>query len=121
MLIPTQTHEDRHMAPQRRQNPTGPRTSEASFRVSEELKARLRKAASDGARTLSQEIAHRLDRSFDDEDRFGGACTYALCRLFVVAMTDLRENTGQSWHSDRFAFEHAVAGQRDPRLLPPHG
>lgn len=91
-------------------DPVNPKTDKVNFRLSTDLVSRLREAAATGGRSLSQEMSRRLDGSFSatDADRFGGRCTYALCKMIALAVGDLREQTGHPWHSDRFTFDHAV-------------
>lgn len=81
------------------------------MRVTPALQSILSDAAKQDGRTVSDEIARRLEASFDDDllpDRFGGRTTWALLELIAAALSQLREDTGECWHRDPFSFDHAL-------------
>jgi hypothetical protein len=100
------------MAGRKATDPANPRTDKLAFRLSADLVRRVREAATDGGRTVSQEVARRLAASFNagaaTQDRFGGVNTHFLCLLISLALAELRAQTGHNWHSDRFTFDHAI-------------
>ena len=61
------------------------KTKVFSTRLRADTKSALGRAAAKSGRSLSQEVEHRLRRSFDEDrdlfERFGGRENYALLRL----------------------------------------
>jgi hypothetical protein len=92
--------------------PGQPKARQISIRFDQALLGRLKDSAAREGRTLSEEISRRLDRSFLGEaaavETFGGDHTYAFLKLVAQAFKQLRSDTGQCWHRDRFTFDHAV-------------
>ncbi len=84
-----------------------------STRLRGDLRGRLEKEAREAGRTLSDEIARRLVRSFSEDERLmervGGPENLALLMLIAESLKDLHSITMQPWHRDRFTFDHAVA------------
>jgi hypothetical protein len=82
-----------------------------STRFTAELKARLERSAADNGISLSEDIARRLDRSFEEEGRkikeFGGYVNYAFCRLIAYAFEGVKYQTGHPWSKSPFAYRHA--------------
>src|SRR5215831_17899331 len=92
-----------------------PRTEKVTTRLSKELLDKLAETAADGSRTLSDEMARRLAASYEMEDLFGGSVSYALCRLFVEALEQLRRDTVLTWHRD--AFTYKLTGAAVPEIM----
>src|ERR1051326_1432381 len=73
----------------------------------------LKVAAEKSGRSLSQEVEHRLRRSFDFDgkvsDAFGDWSIYSLMRMIATAMTaSFNPKTGASWADDPYVFNQAV-------------
>jgi hypothetical protein len=66
------------------------KSSVFSTRISPELRTRLEKATKQSGRSLSQEVEHRLRRSFEKDDQivelFGDRQTYRLMRMMADAI-----------------------------------
>src|SRR5262245_61704000 len=95
-------------------DPRNPKTRQKSLRLSDALLSKIEAAAKADGRSLSDEITRRLERSFIGEEvraveTFGCHETYALALLIARALRELRDQTGQWGHRDRFTFDHAVA------------
>lgn len=93
-------------------NPKAPKTVHISTRFPAELRERLLQAKAKSGRSLSEEIAYRLEQSFTEEPRsaahFGGVKTRAVLFLIARALHHLRIVTGQSWLDHPFTFRHAA-------------
>ena len=90
------------------------KSSVFSTRIRPDLKESLEKAAKKSGRSLSQEVEHRLRRSFVEDDKiadaFGDRRTFRIMRMMADAVTLLREQpwaTGH-WLDDPRDFEVAV-------------
>jgi hypothetical protein len=83
-------------------------------RITEELKTKLDSAAAESRRTLSQEIAERLEQSFRQSAHAGDSReTRLLLDTIAKAMSEIEEVTGELWHANPFTFREvarAVAG-----------
>lgn len=83
-----------------------------STRIKEDTRAALEDAAAESGRSLSQEIEHRLRKSFDDDlrisDRFGSRENYAVIRL-LVSLFEKAPNGSKSWLDDPDNFNHVLA------------
>ena len=75
-----------------------------SFRMPEEMRDELQKAAKESGRSVTQELLRRVQESFDqDRKNYRDPATKALCFLF----SDLAENVHggtPDWRSDPFLF-----------------
>lgn len=84
-----------------------------STRITPETRAALVGAKTKSGRSLSQEIEHRLRRSFDRDERwieiFGSRQNYAVLRLIAAAMDTVNPTrSGSSWRDDPFAFDQMI-------------
>ena len=94
------------------------KSSVFSTRIRPNLRKSLEKAAKTSGRSLSQEVEHRLSRSFVEDDRiadaFGDRRTYRLMRLMSDAIQlSLDEESEQGWLDDPFRFRVALAAMRN--------
>jgi hypothetical protein len=94
------------------------KSSVFSTRIRPILRKSLEKAAKTSGRSLSQEVEHRLSRSFVEDDRiadaFGDRRTYRLMRLMSDAIQlSLDEESEQGWLDDPFRFRVALAAMRN--------
>src|SRR5882762_10217011 len=90
------------------------KSSVFSTRIRPDLRQKLEQGAKKSGRSLSQEIEHRLRRSFvEDEkisDMFGDRRTFLLMKMIATAL-HLKEDDGSpdKWLEDPAHFEIAVA------------
>lgn len=95
-----------------KKDPKEKKAGNISTRLRGDLRDRLQEAANLDRRTLSDEIARRLEDSFTETDRLmervGGAENLALLMLIAESLKDLHSLTTQAWHRDRFTFDHAL-------------
>ena len=106
-----------------------------STRLRPDTKKALEKSAQKSGRSLSQEVEHRLRRSFDEDqdlfERFGGRQNYALMRM-IGAATNIVWNPldpDKSWLEDPYVFQQTVNAMNaileafrpegDPKLVNP--
>ena len=74
----------------------------------------MQHAATKSGRSLSQEVEHRLRRSFDEDrdlfERFGGRQNYSLLRLVGASLaTSINPNdSSATWLDDPYAFDQAL-------------
>lgn len=98
-------------------DPAETKASQISVRLTADLVARLDEAAKQNRLSRAEEISRRLERSFTEEGRiedvFGGRETYAFLKLVAQAFSMLRQSTGQTWHRDRFTFDHALVAMTE--------
>jgi len=82
-------------------------------RVDEALHDSLRKASTEGARTISQEIQMRLRTSFNTdaaiEAQFGSPFVYVTARMVAEDLNTIAAIAGGDWFQNRFAFDEAKA------------
>lgn len=71
-----------------------------SLRIREPLRHRIEQAASRRGVSMNSEIADRLTRSLDDDDRTGSPATAALVRAILVAIETAERDSGKSWCDD---------------------
>ncbi len=86
-----------------------------STRLRPDTKGALQQAAAKSGRSLSQEVEHRLRRSFDEDrdlfERFGGRENYALLRL-IGSCLDMNYNPTKpdaTWRDDCYTFDQTLA------------
>ena len=98
----------RRRAPGGGRKPAGPFSElreVMSIRVTTEMRDNLAKAATANKRSVTQELLHRLQWSFDEDHKnYRDPATAALCFLFA----DLAENVHGAdfeWRSDPFLFQ----------------
>lgn len=88
------------------------------MRTTQDVRERLERAAADSGRSLVQEVEHRLERSFLDQEarerEMGGRETYNVLRLLGVAAMIVEERTGKKWIED---WKTAVAVRKTWHLL----
>lgn len=90
------------------------------IRTTRNLKDLLQKAADSSGRSVAHEIEHRLENSFAEETRWGGAADYRLAILLfaifehtgkrLAAIDGHPEWTTEEWVRDPSCFEGALAG-----------
>lgn len=105
-----------------------------TFRVTDDLNARIEAAAAANKRSLSEEIETRLLRSFENEqvyyNFFGGEETYTLMMNTAVNMRSMERRIGKRWFDlsdeDAARFDSAAMGALGSQmnlsrimLLPP--
>ena len=90
------------------------KTEVFSTRLRPDTKAAIVAAAAKSGRSMSQEVEHRLRRSFDEDrdliERFGGRQNYAMLRL-IGSCLDVNVNPNDldsSWLDDPYVFEQTV-------------
>ncbi len=94
-----------------------------STRITAELREAIEAAATAKGHSLSQEIEHRLRRSFDEDtalnERLGGRRNYAALRLIAALMGTFGDP--QAWLDDRRLFDRLVrmTGTVLAELRPP--
>src|SRR5436190_20191158 len=93
------------------------KSSVFSTRIRPDLRKNLERAAKASGRSLSQEVEHRLRRSFVEDEKvaeaFGDRRTYRLMRLMsdAIQLSQNEENDGH-WLDDPFRFRIALAAMR---------
>ncbi len=90
------------------------KSSVFSTRIRPDLRKSLERAAKTSGRSLSQEVEHRLRRSFVEDDKiadaFGDRRTYRLMRLMSDAIYLSRgHGDDENWLDDPFRFRVALA------------
>jgi hypothetical protein len=76
-----------------------------SFRVTEGLREQLEAAARQEHRSVSEEIEHRLARTFsEDWNWLGGPETARLLRMMAVAIQATEAKSGRRWFEDDETF-----------------
>jgi hypothetical protein len=94
------------------------KSSVFSTRIRPDLRKRLEQAAKLSGRSLSQEVEHRLRRSFIEDDKiadaFGDRRTYRLMRMMADAihMSNDKEDP-EAWLKDPVTFVKAIASATD--------
>jgi hypothetical protein len=79
------------------------------FRMKEELRAKLELAALNAGASMNSEGVHRLQQSFQDEEKlFKDANMMALIRLLVGAVSMVEARTGERW-VDSMSHREAIA------------
>lgn len=71
-----------------------------SIRTTAEGRDRLRKAADDNGRSLSDEIETRLQASFQRDDTYGGFANAAFVNLLGSLIRDAEAESGKPWRTD---------------------
>jgi hypothetical protein len=93
------------------------KSSVFSTRIRPDLRKSLERAAKTSGRSLSQEVEHRLRRSFVEDDKiadaFGDRRTYRLMRLMsdAIHLSQKHEND-ENWLDDPYRFQVALAAMR---------
>ena len=89
------------------------KSSVFSTRIRPDLKKKLEQAAKRSGRSLSQEIEHRLSRSFIEDDKiaemFGDRRTFVLMRMMADAIHFGRETPNQTWLDNPEEFQKALS------------
>jgi hypothetical protein len=102
------------------------KSSVFSTRIRPDLRKNLERAAKTSGRSLSQEVEHRLRRSFVEDDKiadaFGDRRTYRLMRLMSDAIHLSRQDQNdENWLDDPFRFRVALAAMRSViEAIEPH-
>src|SRR5262245_54272080 len=79
-----------------------------NMRTTKELRDKIEEAATASGRSLVQEVEFRLERSFKDEDAYGGRYLSAVFRLLADHKALVEAKTGECWtDSDRVRDEVA--------------
>jgi predicted HicB family RNase H-like nuclease len=89
------------------------KSSVFSTRIRPDLRKNLERAAKTSGRSLSQEVEHRLRRSFVEDDKiadvFGDRRTYRLMRLMSDAIQFVQKHENdENWLDDPFRFRFAL-------------
>lgn len=88
------------------------KTAVFSTRIRPDLRSKLEEATKVSGRSLSQEVEHRLRRSFVEDDKiadaFGDRRTYRLMRMMADAM-HLSAGSQTDWLSNPFDFHIAIS------------
>ena len=72
-----------------------------NLKTTEDLRARLERAAADSGRALTHEVEARLARSFRDEELFVDVQTYELVMSFAQKLRDISPQFGNTpWHEN---------------------
>lgn len=91
------------------------KSSVFSTRIRPDLRKSLERATKTSGRSLSQEVEHRLRRSFVEDDKiadaFGDRRTYRVMRLMSDAIY-LSQKNDENWLDDPFRFRVALAAMR---------
>ena len=93
------------------------RTAVLSTRLQPDSRARLSKAAKTSGRSLSQELEHRLRRTFVEDDKavefYGTGQTAAVVKLIgaVIQSTTTREKK-HDWLKEQWLFDDVIAAIR---------
>jgi hypothetical protein len=107
-----------------------------TLRLKESLRSELERSAKERGASLNSEVVHRLERSFDQdqrlEDVFGSADLFGLLRAVGTAMDAAGKYAGfmstrspegaRGWIDHPYAYDQAVqAAERVLDALRPHG
>ncbi len=90
------------------------KSSVFSTRIRPDLRQKLEQGAKQSGRSLSQEIEHRLRRSFvEDEkisDAFGDRRTYLIMKMIAMGINlpRMREEPDVSWLDDPYYFDLSI-------------
>ncbi|WP_262272224.1 LuxR C-terminal-related transcriptional regulator [Microvirga yunnanensis] len=80
-----------------------------SFRTTEAMRDRLERAASAAGRSITQEIEHRLEQSFHEEDLlsryFGSDDAIELLKEIALIINHQMARSGRSWRNDKATRE----------------
>jgi DNA-binding CsgD family transcriptional regulator len=80
-----------------------------SFRTTEDMRDRLERAASAAGRSITQEIEHRLEQSFREEDLlsryFGSDDAIELLKEIALIINHQMVRSGRSWRDDQATRE----------------
>jgi hypothetical protein len=102
------------------------KSSVFSTRIRPDLRKSLERAAKASGRSLSQEVEHRLRRSFVEDDKiadaFGDRRTYRLMRMMSDAIhLSWQDQNDENWLDDPFRFRVALAAMRSViEAVEPH-
>ena len=94
------------------------KSSVFSTRIRPDLRKSLERAAKTSGRSLSQEVEHRLRRSFVEDERiaeaFGNRRTYRVMRMMSDAIQlSQKEENDENWLDDPYRFQVALAAMRN--------
>jgi hypothetical protein len=97
-----------------------------NMRTTFEVRQKLERAAGATGRSLAQEVEHRLDRSFIEDDKiaemFGDRRTFVLMRMMAEAIHFGHETPNQNWLDSPVEFEKALsAALRILEAIRPEG
>jgi hypothetical protein len=92
-----------------RRKPT--ESAELKLRLRESLRSAIEKSARKRGRSLNQELIERLERSFDEEERLGGAQLVELIETIARVMKSTGQQAG-------FLETHKVVNQGRWLVLP---
>jgi TraY domain len=89
------------------------KSSVFSTRIRPDLRKKLEQAAKRTGRSLSQEVEHRLNRSFIEDDKiaetFGDRRTFILMRMMADAIHFGHERANLTWLDNPIEFEKAIS------------
>lgn len=96
-----------------------------NMRTTNEMRARIERAAADSGRSLVQEVEFRLEQSFSDESartellfrEAGGSHNYALGKLIAGLAHSIEMMAGAGWTDDSYVFDYLMAGIKEVMSL----
>lgn len=80
-----------------------------ALRTTPAIKGRLQSAADTRGRSITQEVEHRIERSFETDDLFGGQHNVRLLVLLAAEIRRAEHATGKAWNDD--TATHAAAAK----------
>jgi hypothetical protein len=94
-------------------NPAAGKRYPLNMRTTKETRDRIESAARASGRSLVQEVEHRLEQSFQDDDRlteaFGGELAFKLMRALAGFATVLSGRRNKDWLRDQGVFDEVVS------------
>lgn len=87
-----------------------------SMRTTKAVRESLHAAADQSGRSIAQEVEHRLERSFQEDEaryrEFGGEDRYRIMKWLALSTEMAERVTDKSWTKDRETFRIAVAAMQ---------
>lgn len=88
--------------------PDKKRGQTVGFKPTPEVRQKLQEAAAANDRSVSKEIETRLERTFGDDERFGGIATYRLMQIFGLAKQLIEDQTGKRFETDPGTYDEVT-------------
>lgn len=97
------------------------RGSNITFRTPGGLRERLEKAATNSGRSISEEVVHRLERSFHAfqivrDEIFGSGAEYGLTTAIFASLRPAGIRNGDDWTRDPDAYREALIAVLDTMI-----
>lgn len=86
-----------------------PKRAPLNMKTTPELRDRIQEAADNSGRPLTQEVEHRLQQSFYDDDAFGGPSRSSLVRMIGILVAAEERRSGKSITEDFYTWNAAKA------------